>query len=171
MRMEQKLAEVASMAACDIVDLRDRPDFVEVCTSWWFQHWGLFKPHGTFDRLMKDSIEASATGTLPRCWIPVLNGEPVGSIFLKESEHPDYTHLSPWIGDLYVHPRFRQRGIAQTICAYVEQQAKQQYGFSACYVQTETPAFYDKMGWEGVEKIRDASELGHDGIVLMRKML
>lgn len=157
-------------APCDIVDLRDRPDFVEVCTSWWFQHWGLFKPHGTFDRLMKDSIEASATGDLPRCWIPTVDGVPVGSVFLKAQEHSQYTHLSPWIGDLYVHPRFRQRGIAQGICRFAEQQARE-HGFSACYAQTDMPAFYAKMGWEGVEIIRDDSELERDDIVLMRKTL
>ncbi len=58
---------------------------------------------------------------LPISFIAYEGDYPVGTVALLEESVTTHKHLSPWLGGLHVHPKFRHQGVgARLVQAVVE---------------------------------------------------
>ncbi len=91
--------------------------------------------------------------------------------FKMSGEHPDITDDRPWLSSLFTHPHFRGRGVAAELIARCEREAKETYKCSVLHLFTPLEAFYNKLGWQKIDTVRDPMGLHPDGEALMKKDL
>jgi GNAT superfamily N-acetyltransferase len=129
----------------EIEYLVDVPYFLPVVSSWAFRQWH----QGT--RSLK-SIYTEYRGRLSRDSIPltlvaVEEGTPVGTISIELDDLPSRPDLFPWIGSLYVVPKFRKRGIGRMLMDKVQGTADDM-GAGSLYVMTsDLQELGEKEGW------------------------
>ena len=90
-------------------------------------------------------------------------------IRLKKDDHPDRPDLSPWLGTLYVHSFHRKQGLAACLCRWVEDRARNDYGFRQIYLFTHNAEkFYERLGWARIGDVRDPMGLGPPEALMMK---
>jgi GNAT superfamily N-acetyltransferase len=148
-----------------IVSTRDRPDLVPVTACW---RWDAFfretgKP---FDQLLQSAQRTAATAwPIPRTFVLLANGEPVGTASLTEHDLDERPDLTPWLAGVFVAPHARGRGYAAQLIAAAEQTARVA-SISTLWLYTSTAErIYARAGWQTVETVQ------HDGkpFSLMRR--
>ena len=106
---------------------------------------------------------------LPQTWIAVMDGKPAGMVRLKADDHPDRIDLSPWLGTLFVHPYYRNKGLGRTLVQTVCGEAREIFGFKSLYLYTpDAENFYMQMGWRKIGMVRDPLGICTEGDTLMQ---
>jgi GNAT superfamily N-acetyltransferase len=81
-----------------------------------------------------------------------VDGEPIGTCLLVESEIEPNHDVSPWLAGLFVVPERRRKGAGAVLVRAIEDQARQR-GFSRLYLYTsDAVGFYDRLGWEVLDR-------------------
>ena len=105
--------------------------------------------------------------------IAKIDGEPIGTCLLAESEIEPNHDVSPWLTSLFVVPEHRRKGAGAVLVRAIEDQARER-GFSRLYLYTtEAVEFYARLGWtvldhthwkgfDTVFMVRDLSEVAPD---------
>jgi len=76
-----------------------------------------------------------------------IDGEPIGTCLLAESEIEPNHDVSPWLVGLFVVSEHRRKGAGAVLVRAIEDQARQR-GFSRLYLYTtDAVGFYGKLGW------------------------
>ena len=76
-----------------------------------------------------------------------VDGEPIGTCLLVESEIEPNHDVSPWLAGLFIVPEHRRKGAGAKLVRAIEDQARQR-GFSRLYLYTtEVVGFYARLGW------------------------
>lgn len=136
----------------EIVYLADRPELVPVLAKWFYDEWGHSDPQSSTGKM-----QATLRGYLNRDRIPLTivklqSSQPVASTSLKIQEmetHPQYTY---WLGGVYVHPDYRERGIGSQLVEYSAGLAKD-LGVRNLYLYTrDHEDFYTRLGWQVIER-------------------
>jgi GNAT superfamily N-acetyltransferase len=144
----------------------DRPDLVPVVAGWlWAAFWQQSgKP---FDVLL-DAVKASVTAVpMPRTFILLADGKPVGTASLVAHDLDERPDLTPWLAGVFVEPDARGRGYAGHLIAAVEQAALRA-SIPTLWLYTNTAErLYARGGWQTFETIQ------HNGksFALMRRDL
>lgn len=69
---------------------------------------------------------------------------------LRRESLPSHRHLTPWITGLLVAPPFRSYGVASTLVARLEDEARR-LGFPKLFVATDTAsAIVERRGWKPI---------------------
>ncbi|MEZ5918629.1 MAG: GNAT family N-acetyltransferase [Alphaproteobacteria bacterium] len=149
--------------------LSDKPQYTDICAAWSFAEWGCHNQNSSLeDALNGYRAAASNSHDLPQTWILLDEGQPAGTISLRESDHPDHQDLSPWIASFFVHPHFRGRGHSSRLLQHAEQKVLSM-AFKKAYLYTpDAEGLYQKHNWNTVERVRDPSGL-HPHVTLMTK--
>jgi len=149
--------------AFEIKPLADCPQAIPLLALWHFGQWG----HLSED----DSIEGRATRLmaqlrhegLPRTWVALMDGVPVGSAALVQHDLPGREDLSPWAASVYVHSGYRGRGAASLLMQCVVAEAGAM-GFERLYLFTwDQEKLYAKLGWA----VHERTTCGGDPVVIM----
>ena len=91
-----------------------------------------------------------------------------GSINIVKSDLEIRSELTPWLGQLYVIPEKRGRGIGSTLVRVaIDQTAKLGFGVLYLYTSGTLPIFYESMGWTTREVVQYK---GRDRTVMEIKM-
>ena len=160
------------MADFTIIPLTEKTELVDACAAWSYGEWGSQVPTRNLMKVYEDYVESIKDEMLPMTWIAVVGDQPVGMARLKKNDHIEREDLTPWFSSLYVHPRYRGMGIAQALCAHVEKQAKDVYGYEEIYLFTGTgDKMYEKLGYVKIGTVTDRSGFHKDGEPLMSKKL
>lgn len=120
----------------DIVPLHECKDAVEICAAWAFAEWGCYNSEMSLKSAVEYYQSTAVNDGLPFGWVAKIDGCVVGTITLKETEHPDRLDIGPWIGGVFVHPKYRGLGVAKKMCEFVEHAAHADFGFHECILQT-----------------------------------
>jgi len=78
----------------------------------------------------------------------------IGAAQLKFREMSIYPDKEHWLGGVYVHPHYRNQGVAETLIARVIEIATG-LDVNTLYLQTErlNGGLYGRMGWQAIETV------------------
>jgi GNAT superfamily N-acetyltransferase len=150
-----------------IVTTAERPDLAPLTAHW---RWEAFsRDSGTsFDDVLADAQQTAAVVQLmPRTFVLLIDGEPVGTASLVTHDLAERPDLSPWLAGMFVPSHVRGRGYAAQLVTAVEQAAAAA-AIPTLWLYTGRAArIYARAGWDTVEDIQ------HNGkpFVLMRRRL
>ncbi len=150
-----------------IVSTSERPDLVPVTVQWRWD--AFFRDSGRpFDELLTEAHRVAAQALpMPRTFVLLEDGEPVGTASLAPEDLEERPDLTPWLAGVVVAPHARRRGCAARLVAAVETEAAHA-GFSTLWLYTRTAErIYARVGWETVERLQHN---GHS-VALMRRTL
>ena len=81
-----------------------------------------------------------------------VDGKPIGTCLLVESEIEPNHDVSPWLAGLFVVPEHRRKGAGAVLVQAIEDQARQR-GFSRLYLYTtHAIGFYARLGWSVLDR-------------------
>ena len=84
--------------------------------------------------------------------IAKIDGEPIGTCLLAESEIEPNHDVSPWLTSLFVVPEHRRKGAGAVLVRAIEDQARER-GFSRLYLYTsDAVGFYERLGWQVLDR-------------------
>lgn len=128
--------------------LVDHPEYVPQLAQWLFEQWGAILGEETPAARIKKLETHLNRDELPIAWVAHANGQVLGTAALRVHDLEDRDDLTPWLGGVLVGPQFRRRGIGETVCAAVEEQARSR-GIETLYLFTlNLQAWYSRQGWK-----------------------
>lgn len=151
--------------AFSIVSTHDHPELVAVTGLWrWL---GFFEDQGVdaAEVLRHERARAAGRAGLPRTFVLLEDGRPLGMVTLAEDDLDIRPDLNPWLADLYVDAPVRGRGHGLRLVRGLEAEARRM-GLDQLWLFTSSAAaLYAKAGWIAVETVARAGE----AITIMRR--
>ena len=149
--------------------LAERRDAVPQIARWWFDEWGHFRPGDTLEALISRMHGLLDREGLPISVVATWEDKIAGVAVLKLHELFDlYPEMNFWLGDVFVAPEFRGRGIGSALAMKIVEIAKSR-GISSLHLQTQSlnGGLYAKLGWEKIEQIHHQ---GYDALVMVKQL-
>jgi GNAT superfamily N-acetyltransferase len=149
---------------CQVQQLSECPHHLEAVANWIFQQWwsrrcdsvevvlGWLRAHRQKDKV-------------PYTVVALVEGSPVGSCSVIESDCVHRPQYAPWVAAVFVKPEMRHRGIASAILQEASAIARRA-GVRGLYIDclAATAPIYEKNGWKVYER-----EVGDkDSVVMLR---
>lgn len=149
-----------------IVTTSDRPDLVPLVAEWLWTAFGHQDGHSLAQThaAVRQSVTADP---MPRTFILLQAGEPVGTASLADRDLEERPDLTPWLAGVFVAPHARRRGHAVRLVVAVEQAARD-LGIPVLWLYTNSAErLYAAAGWVTAETVQ------HNGkpCALMRRQL
>lgn len=149
-----------------VVTTADRPDLAALTARWRWE--AFFRDLGRpLDDILADAQKTAAAAQLmPRTFVLLIEGEPVGTASLVAHDLEARPDLTPWLAGVFVVPHARGRGYAARLVAAVEQAAAAA-GIPMIWLYTsKAERIYARVGWETIETVQ------HNGraVALMRRI-
>ena len=137
-----------------IVSTSGRPDLVEITARW---RWEAFvRGSGrSYEDVLAAAQLAEARGlAMPRTFVLLRDGEPVGTASLAARDLEERPDLTPWLAGVFVVPQARRQGHAGRLVAAVEQEARAR-SIATLWLYTNTAErIYARIGWRTVETVQ-----------------
>ncbi|MER8772195.1 GNAT family N-acetyltransferase [Mesorhizobium sp. M0960] len=147
----------------DIVDLAQRPDFLETIADRIWKAWRMREGLRFEDVVQKfvGILISEAEFTL----VGHRDGQFLGTASVVTSDMPDRPNLSPWIAEVWVEPEFRKHRIGSRLLEAAEMRAFNA-GQRALYLYCTSALrpFYSGNGWTEIEL-----NVGKDNVCIFRK--
>ncbi|MBM7123922.1 GNAT family N-acetyltransferase [Dyella flava] len=156
----QTSAPLELLVLMEIVNLKDRLDYVPELVKLHFDAWGYLQPEEDLDQRMARMTQMCRASHMPRIFIALDAGTLIGSAGIKATDAllPDLD-LTPWLMGVYVKAQYRSRGIAAMLVSHVEQIALDM-DFSVLHLCThDHEAYYRKLGYEILHTRESAGEM------------
>ncbi len=136
-----------------VVSTSERSDLVPEVARWLWDEWWRRDGH-SFEQTL-DAVRQSVTARLmPRTFILLADGQPVGTASLAASDLDERPDLSPWLAGVFVLPAARGRGHAAHLIAAVEEECRAA-SISPLWLYTRAAErLYARNGWRTVETIQ-----------------
>lgn len=132
----------------EIKTLSEVPDMAYVCAAWEFGEWCCLLGM-TFDESLKKFQSDATNSEMPLTWVAYVDGKSVGMASLRPEDSQKHKNLSPWISNVFVHPFYRNQGIASSLVEFIAQTAKHKYNAPKIYLTTEFGVgMYERLGWK-----------------------
>jgi GNAT superfamily N-acetyltransferase len=149
-----------------VVSTTDRPDLDHVVAQWlWDAFW---REDGySFDETLAAVHESITARFMPRTFILLCDGTPVGTASLAEHDLDERPDLGPWLAGVFVVPGARGQGLVAHLIAAVEA-ACRGAGIRTVWLYTESAErIYARLRWCAVDRVL------HNGkpVTLMRRDL
>ena len=104
-----------------------------------------------YQRTIKRFSDRLNRTKLPLALVAFVDTLPVGSVSLVDCDLPQYPHLTPWLGSLFVATPYQKQGIGYQLIQQIEQIAAKM-GYQHLYLFTWTAqAYYQKQGWTVID--------------------
>ncbi|MGN1156507.1 MAG: GNAT family N-acetyltransferase [Agathobacter sp.] len=125
-------------------------EYIKIMTDWIYNWWGKEEgyPKEEIYSFCRHSISENR---IPQTFLALADGQPAGMYQILMSDCKSRTDIYPWLTDVYVDEAFRGLGIAKRLLESVPEKA-QQLHLNELYLYTHLQGFYEKFGWEFVEK-------------------
>lgn len=132
--------------------LADYPDEVRTVARWHWEEWGHLNPNGSFDLTPEKVSKRVNRDRVPLAYLALEGGSPVGTASLVEHDMEGREDLSPWLAGVYVHPDYRNRGVASRLILRICDVAES-FGLSELFLYTNTAnELYGKLGWNEIRE-------------------
>lgn len=157
----------AKEGGVSIVDLRQRPEHVQVLAEWHQDEWAHLNPGETLAMRVQRMQSYLGRAFVPSMFVFEEEGRLAGSSAIVECDMATQMRWTPWLASVYVSPEFRRRGIGAALVRHVMVEARTA-GFKTLYLYTpDQERFYTSLGWKTV--VREPY-LGVD-VTVMRAIL
>lgn len=141
-----------------IRSLLECPQYAPVLAEWFRSEWPEHFRTWPQERIVTEYFTpATDDKGLPVVLVAEVVGDPIGTVMLRPHWRDSHKGLGPWMGGLYVQPKFRGRATARLLMEALHGEATRR-GFTAIYGGTRNLGrFLKSLGWEfqemiGVEK-------------------
>lgn len=137
-----------------IRSLAERPELAPVLAEWFRKEWPDTFRTWPVERVVAEYFTpASDDEGLPLVLVAEINGDPIATVMLRAHWRDSHRHLGPWMGGLYVQPKFRGRAVARMLMEALHVEATRR-GHTAIYGGTRNLGrFMKSLGWEFQEMI------------------
>ena len=92
-----------------ILNLSEKPEYIETISEWLFNEWGHLNPGSTLESAIQRIKERSEGKDIPSIFVADIDGKAVGTVSLVKHDMDTRTELSPWVASLFVCRDFRHR--------------------------------------------------------------
>ena len=117
----------------------------------------------TLKHSVENYRERMNTDRLPLTLVALQGGELVGMVSLKFHDMDTRPDLDPWLGGLFVLPKWRNRGVGTTLMRRATEEACR-LNVLRLYLWTHTAeGLYHKLGWQVVER---TNYFGKEAVVM-----
>jgi GNAT superfamily N-acetyltransferase len=140
-------------AEIEIVKTSDRHDLANLVANWlWSEfHRQSVTSLADIETLVQTSVDAGRS--LPRTFVLMIDGEPVGTASLAENDLDTRPDLNPWLAGVFVVENARGRGLAAHLVHAVEAEAVAQ-GYRTLWLYTRTAEHvYARLGWRTTDYV------------------
>ena len=135
-----------------IVTNTERPDLVPVTARWRWEAFQQGQGRSLAEVTAAEAVGA-ASASLPRTFVLLVDGEPVGMASLAAHDLDTRPDLTPWLAGVFVAPHARGRGHAVRLVAAVEAEAVAR-GIPTLWLYTRSAeGLYARIGWRTVEMV------------------
>jgi len=136
------------MADGEVLTIADRPDLAPVIAEWLWTEW--WHRDCTLEQT-REAISASvATPGLPKFFVFLVSGVPVGTSSLVTADLDERPDLTPWLANVFVIPEVRRRGHVIPLIRTVEDVCRSA-AIGTLWLHTERAAhIYARAGWQRV---------------------
>ena len=133
----------------ELAYLHDHRDTIPHLARWAHDHWAVVAPRhnrSVGDRITR--LESRAhVNQIPTGFVALVDGRVVGVACLVDHDMETQTHLSPWLGTVFVAKGFRGRGIGAAVSERATQEAAR-LGHDRLFLVTfDREGFYTRLGW------------------------
>lgn len=134
-----------------VVTTSERPDLATVVASWlWQEFW--HRDGHSYDDTLQAVIKSATSYPMPRTFIALADGLPVGTASLAEHDLDSRRDLSPWLAGVFVDPAARGRGYSTPLIEAVIQECRRLF-HPVVWLYTQTAeSLYAKLGWLTAER-------------------
>lgn len=143
-------------------------EVLPVVASWIYREWSFLyvgKTRHYVEEFLRQRLD---TRRMPLTMVAFVEGKPVGTVSLKESDMESRPYLTPWVTSLYVVPRWRGKGIGAGLMHAVERKAVRM-GKHQLFLFTADAGlaarFYHPLGW----KIKEHTSYYSYPVIIMEK--
>lgn len=132
-----------------IINLKERQEFLETVNEWLYNQWGYHDKNNTKeDWLQNKKKKLNDNNLLPIRFVALIDEQPVGTASIVKHDMKTHTELEPWMADVYVKEKERQKGYGTKLVKKILKKAQDQ-NFDVLYLFTpDKKSFYEKMGWK-----------------------
>jgi len=131
--------------------LADYPQFIQVLAPEIFEYWQHILVEETINERIAKLHQHLNKVKLPIALVAHADNEVFGTAALRSLDLDEYTHLSPWLGGVFVRQPYRSRGIASALSQAIEQLAWS-LGHNVLYLFTPNQQrLYSHLGWSQFE--------------------
>lgn len=129
--------------ACEILKLRDCPQWLDRGAAWFHAKWGV--PLDAYRESMAACVKN--LGAVPQWYVAVDGNAIVGGLGVIENDFHNRPDLAPNVCAVYVEESHRRRGVAGALlnCVCADMAA---LGVDTLYLLTDHTAFYERYGWQ-----------------------
>ncbi len=129
--------------ACEILKLRDCPQWLDRGAAWFHAKWGV--PLDAYRESMAACVKN--LGAVPQWYVAVDGGQILGGLGVIENDFHNRPDLAPNVCAVYVEESHRRRGVAGALlnCVCADMAA---LGVDTLYLLTDHTAFYERYGWQ-----------------------
>jgi GNAT superfamily N-acetyltransferase len=141
-------------ASLKIDYLGNQQRFLPVLVNAMFSHWrSLLEAQGKSREDFAESIQARCRiGSLPTALVAFEGDMVLGTAALKTQDLDIRSHLTPWLGGVFVLPEHRGHGVASLLVTRCVAEARE-LGFSELYLWTpSSESLYARHGWTVFER-------------------
>jgi N-acetylglutamate synthase-like GNAT family acetyltransferase len=153
---------------CDyaIVKLKDKPELMDIAAAWFHNKWGI--PLTVYRESMEESLKEKVI--VPARYVCLHRDTIVGGLGVIENDFHDRKDLTPNVCAVYTEEKYRGKGIAGKMLAYVCEDMKAM-GIHTLYLVTDHSGFYERYGWEFLCPVQGIGEPNMSRMYMKRSYL
>jgi GNAT superfamily N-acetyltransferase len=141
---------IVSPADLRLERLADHVDLVATIARWHHAQWSALYPGLTLEARAELIRRRATRSGIPTAVVGLVGNELSGSASLVESDMDIHPEISPWLASVYVHPQYRNRGIASALVGEIERIAAAE-GVGTLWLWTpDRERLYARLGWTTV---------------------
>lgn len=145
-----KFAAPPQLNTFTVHNIAQTPQHWGEAAQWGFEAWAHEFPNDTVQTYLDLYSHSDGTsGRLAETYVAIDSSNILlGCVTLiDDDELPGATEPGPWVAALFVHPKARERGVANALLSHLVSRA-QQLGFKQLFLYTEDKqSWYEQKGW------------------------
>ncbi len=131
----------------DIVNLKEKPHYLNKLAQWQQNEWQDLNPGLTLENRIKKMQAYLNSENIPSTFVANQLNKPIGSAAIVMHDLKTRTDLSPWLASVFVNPDYRNTGVGTKLVVTVMDYAKS-IGIRNLYLFTlDEQLFYERLHW------------------------
>lgn len=125
---------------------------LDIMTNWMYNWWG--KEEGyTFESIKCYLKHSFQKDRLPKTYGVFYDEILVGMFQFTYSDLEIRPDIYPWLANLYVDEKYRNKGLARVMLEKVNEIARTSLNFNELYLFTKHIDLYEKFGWTYISEL------------------